>query len=41
MDHLPELLRFEEKLDRRFDLRPEPLDKYHRCTSIFLPKLRP
>jgi len=36
--HIPDLLDFDEKLCRRFDLKIEPLDKYHRCTSIFLPK---
>ncbi len=38
--HLPDLLEFDRKVQRRFDLKVEPLDKYHRCTSIFLPKLR-
>jgi hypothetical protein len=37
LKHIPDLLEFDEKLCRRFDLKPEPLDKYHRCTSIFLP----
>ncbi|MBV9080744.1 MAG: CYTH domain-containing protein [Elusimicrobia bacterium] len=36
--HLPDLLEFDEKLCKRFDLKPEPLDKYHRCTSIFRPR---
>jgi hypothetical protein len=40
IDHLPDLLDFDEKLSQKFDLKPEPLDKYHRCTSIFLPKSR-
>ena len=35
--HLPDLLDFDRKVNKRFDLKPEPLDKYHRCTSIFLP----
>lgn len=38
LTHLPELMEFEAKLLKRFDLHPEPLDKYHRCLSIFLPK---
>ncbi len=33
--HLPDLLEFDRKLCKRFDLKPEPLDKYHRCSSIF------
>lgn len=36
--HVPDLLEFDEKISQKFDLKPEPLDKYHRCTSIFLPK---
>jgi hypothetical protein len=35
--HLPDLLEFDRKVQKRFDLKAEPLDKYHRCTSIFLP----
>ena len=38
--HLPDLLEFDRKIQKRFDPKVEPLDKYHRCTSIFLPKLR-
>ncbi len=38
ISHVPDLLEFDEKLTKKFDLKPEPLDKYHRCTSIFLPK---
>ncbi len=34
--HVPDLLEFDEKLCERFDLKPEPLDKYHRCSSIFM-----
>jgi len=37
--HLPDLLDFDRKVQKRFDLKPEPLDKYHRCTSIFQSKL--
>lgn len=36
--HIPDLLEFDERLVKRFRLKPEPLDKYHRCTSIFLAK---
>jgi hypothetical protein len=36
--HLPDLLEFDAKLGKKFDLKPEPLDKYHRCTSIFSQK---
>lgn len=38
LEHLPDLLEFDQKLSRKFDLKVEPLDKYHRCTSIFLAK---
>jgi inorganic triphosphatase YgiF len=31
-----DLLKFDAKLCEEFDLRYEPLDKYHRCISIFL-----
>lgn len=40
LDHLDDLLEFDEEMADRFDLRPEPLDKYHRCASFFLPKSR-
>lgn len=33
--HVPDLLEFDEKVGKKFDLKAEPLDKYHRCTSIF------
>lgn len=39
LKHVPDLLKFDRQLSRRFDLRPERLDKYHRCASLFL-KLR-
>ncbi len=39
LKHVPDLLEFDRQLARRFDLRPERLDKYHRCASLFL-KLR-
>jgi hypothetical protein len=35
--HIPDLIEFDRKVNKRFDLKPEPLDKYHRCTSIFRP----
>jgi hypothetical protein len=31
--HLPDLLRFDRALARRFGLRPSRLDKYHRCAA--------
>ena len=37
--HIKELLKFDRALARKFDLRPERLDKYHRCASCFI-KLR-
>jgi len=36
LKRVEDLLRFDKKLSRRFRLRPEPLDKYHRCASSFL-----
>lgn len=33
--HLPALLKFDRKVVKRFRLKPEILDKYHRCASIF------
>jgi hypothetical protein len=36
IEHIPELLEFDRKLTKEFDLRPERLDKYHRCASCFL-----
>ena len=36
LDQLDELLDFDEKLSKKFDLRLERLDKYHRCASVFL-----
>jgi hypothetical protein len=35
--HLGDLVKFDKKLERRFDLKPEPLSKYHRSASCFLP----
>ena len=37
LEHLDDLLKFNAKLSEQFDLRPERLDKYHRCSSFFLP----
>jgi CYTH domain len=34
--HVPDLLEFDAKITKKFDLQPEMLDKYHRCISIFL-----
>lgn len=36
IEHLDEMLEFNEAVRRRFDLKREPLDKYHRCASFFL-----
>jgi uncharacterized protein YjbK len=36
IEHIPELLEFDDALSKKFDLRPEKLDKYHRCASCFL-----
>lgn len=36
LDHLDEMLDFNRAVEKRFDLRREPLDKYHRCASFFL-----
>ncbi len=33
--YIPDLLAFNEKIFARFNLKNEPLDKYHRCMSIF------
>lgn len=40
LEHVEELLDFDKKLGKKFDLRPERLDKYHRCASVFLPLRR-
>lgn len=40
LDHVPDLLDFDEDLADEFDLRPEKLDKYHRCASYFVPLMR-
>lgn len=36
LEHLPALEKFDRDLGKRFDLRPEKLDKYHRCASYFI-----
>jgi hypothetical protein len=36
LEHIDELVKFDASLARKFDLRPERLDKYHRCASCFL-----
>jgi len=36
LEHLDEMLEFNEVVAKKFDLRREPLDKYHRCASFFL-----
>ncbi len=36
LDHLDELLDFNRAVEKKFELRREPLDKYHRCASFFL-----
>lgn len=36
LDHLDEMLEFNEEVDDEFELRREPLDKYHRCASFFV-----
>ncbi|HAZ08566.1 MAG TPA: hypothetical protein DCZ01_08620 [Elusimicrobia bacterium] len=39
-EHLDEMLKFNAAVAKRFDLRREPLDKYHRCASFFAPPPR-
>lgn len=36
LEHLDELLEFDAKVAEEFDLRPERLDKYHRCASTLM-----
>ncbi len=36
LEHIPELLDFDAALAKRFDLRMERFDKYHRCASCFV-----
>lgn len=35
---IPDLLNFDKKIAKRFNMPVEKLDKYHRCSSFFLPK---
>ncbi len=35
LGHIDDLLEFDERLAESFELRHEPLDKYHRCASFF------
>jgi hypothetical protein len=35
LEYIPTLLAFNKKITGRFKLKNEPLDKYHRCMSIF------
>jgi len=36
IEHLDEMHEFNAEVEKRFDLRREPLDKYHRCASFFV-----
>jgi hypothetical protein len=36
IEHIPELLKFNRDLAKKFDLKPEKLDKYHRLASCFV-----
>ncbi len=36
LEHIEELLEFDEEVADEFDLKPERLDKYHRCASTFV-----
>jgi uncharacterized protein YjbK len=36
LEHLDELHAFNRMVEKRFELRREPLDKYHRCASFFV-----
>lgn len=36
LEHLDDLIKFDKEISKRFDLRPERLDKYHRCASCFM-----
>lgn len=35
LEHMDEMHDFNAAVEKRFDLRREPLDKYHRCASFF------
>jgi hypothetical protein len=36
LEHMDEMHEFNSEVAKRFDLRREPLDKYHRCASFFV-----
>ncbi|MBI3287905.1 MAG: CYTH domain-containing protein [Elusimicrobia bacterium] len=36
LEHMDDMIEFNEELEDEFDLRREPLDKYHRCASFFV-----
>ena len=36
LEHMDELLEFNASVQKKFNLRREPLDKYHRCASFFV-----
>lgn len=38
LERIEDLVKFDAALSREFGFHPEPLDKYHRCASFFLPK---
>jgi len=40
LKRVEDVLEFDAMLGKKFDLRPEPLDKYHRSASFFLPRKR-
>ncbi len=35
LEHMDDMSDFNAEVEKRFDLRREPLDKYHRCASFF------
>jgi len=36
LEHMDDMLEFNEEIEDEFELRREPLDKYHRCASFFV-----
>jgi hypothetical protein len=40
LEHIDDLLDFDKKIAKKFDLKVEKFDKYHRCASCFLPLSR-
>ncbi len=36
LEHMDDMLEFNEEVEDEFELRREPLDKYHRCASFFV-----